>query len=450
MGAILSKLGVGNEDWQRMPWRVWKSPLEQSRVLPTFVLCEWMYRAMSLATLVHAKKTNNLQLWFYSWMCGTANDTLFMFLPFVDTFWQAQACVMITPRLPLYIMEVYGVFTYVSITAARKFKLPYLQEAALTGLLAHFFYHIYDVNGPRFLWWTWHDGDQSVSPRQENCPTASSVWILTYCAIHAALSRWVNDPVANLEQALTPLLNKIVEVTSNNAIRTHALKLIGIIDKLHASLLKAPALAKIIFCGFACTPLFMSMMGMASLASFDKLGIPGFRTYRFLLLVYACGVFGPNVVEKKPLLPDVPVVNRSAADKPLFRYIVAYFVLQFGISLFGNPRKHISTGCHQICSDDQETGHDIMGWKRYEHMRSTGPFEHSRFDYKVIPSALDGKLDPAGRPLIVPNPDKSSINREWYTIVGVEHRNRFREIGRVALYCTLGLWAYRKAMHHSS
>jgi hypothetical protein len=43
-----------------------------------------------------------------TFLVGTANDVIFMALPFVDNFWQSQATIMITPRLPLYIPCVYN------------------------------------------------------------------------------------------------------------------------------------------------------------------------------------------------------------------------------------------------------------------------------------------------------------------------------------------------------
>lgn len=74
MGALLSKVSEADA-WERMPWRAWKSPVEQAHVLPTFVLCEWAYRALALGTLEHARRTGALPLWFSAWMCGTANGT---------------------------------------------------------------------------------------------------------------------------------------------------------------------------------------------------------------------------------------------------------------------------------------------------------------------------------------------------------------------------------------
>merc|ERR1712216_286754 len=64
-------------------------------------------------------------------------------------------------------------------------------QSCLTGLLAHCYYGVYDVNGPRYLWWTWHDGDPAISERQKNAPLGSSLWILTYCGLQSLLSSWL-------------------------------------------------------------------------------------------------------------------------------------------------------------------------------------------------------------------------------------------------------------------
>ena len=144
MSLILKTIGY-EAAWDTWPWKVWKSPMEQYKVLPSFVLVEWTYRVTAWTCLWHAVRINALPIWFSSWMCGTFNDCLFMWLPFCDNFWQAQASVMITPRLPLYIVEMYATMLYMSTTAARQLNLPYASEAALAGLLAHVLYDGYDI-----------------------------------------------------------------------------------------------------------------------------------------------------------------------------------------------------------------------------------------------------------------------------------------------------------------
>ena len=77
-----------------------------------------------------------------------------MAMPFCDNFWQAQASVMLTPRLPLYIVEMYACLMYLSTSAARRYAgLGPVARACVAGLFAHCFYGVYDVCGPRFLWW---------------------------------------------------------------------------------------------------------------------------------------------------------------------------------------------------------------------------------------------------------------------------------------------------------
>ena len=89
-------------------------------------------------------------LWISSLVTGTANDAIFMALPLVDNFWQSQACVMLTPRMPLYIPCVYVVFMYTSAVGAWRFKLPLLGQAALAGLMGEMIYAPYDITGMYF------------------------------------------------------------------------------------------------------------------------------------------------------------------------------------------------------------------------------------------------------------------------------------------------------------
>ena len=84
-----------------MPWRHWNDPVERIMVMPSFVIGEFFFITLALVTLVHAaaQGRTHLLVWLAALTTGTANDAIFMFLPFVDNFWQAQACVMLTPRM---------------------------------------------------------------------------------------------------------------------------------------------------------------------------------------------------------------------------------------------------------------------------------------------------------------------------------------------------------------
>ena len=72
-----------------------------------------------------------MTLWFSSLLTGSANDAFFMALPIVDNFWQSQACIMLTPRMPLYIPCVYVVFMYPSLIGSWRFKLSTLAQVIL-------------------------------------------------------------------------------------------------------------------------------------------------------------------------------------------------------------------------------------------------------------------------------------------------------------------------------
>ena len=62
--------------------------------------------------------------WVSALVAGTANDAFFMWIPIVDNFWQAQASIMLSPRMPLYISCCYINFMYFSTVAVWKLKLP--------------------------------------------------------------------------------------------------------------------------------------------------------------------------------------------------------------------------------------------------------------------------------------------------------------------------------------
>ena len=70
--------------------------------------------------------------WLGALLGGTANDIFFMVLPFVDNFWHAQGFIMITPRLPLYILCVYISFIYIPVVFS--WRLPDSRAGWLTRL----------------------------------------------------------------------------------------------------------------------------------------------------------------------------------------------------------------------------------------------------------------------------------------------------------------------------
>ena len=145
-------LSLWHPSWKGLPWKGFSSPLERFQVLPTFVIGEFVFIFASILLFVHAYRHGRVYvtLWISSLVTGTANDAIFMALPLVDNFWQSQACIMLTPRMPLYIPCVYVVFMYTSAVGAWRFKLPGLGQAALAGLMGEIIYAPYDITGTQY------------------------------------------------------------------------------------------------------------------------------------------------------------------------------------------------------------------------------------------------------------------------------------------------------------
>src|SRR5690606_7301009 len=142
---------------------------------------------------------DHLLVWVAALIAGTVNDAIFMALPLVNNFWQAQGQIMLVPRMPLYIPCVYVCFMYYPTVSVRRLGLSALPQAALTGMVACLFYAPYDIVGAKFLWWTWHDSDPPTAVRLLGAPVGSSLWVLTFVAAFA----WLLDRGLKTGQAVT-------------------------------------------------------------------------------------------------------------------------------------------------------------------------------------------------------------------------------------------------------
>eukprot|EP00658_Telonema_sp_P-2_P020275 TRINITY_DN18016_c0_g2_i2.p1 TRINITY_DN18016_c0_g2~~TRINITY_DN18016_c0_g2_i2.p1 ORF type:complete len:190 (+),score=40.47 TRINITY_DN18016_c0_g2_i2:287-856(+) len=149
---------------------------------------------------------------------------------------------MLTPRLPLYILCIYFGMIYAASVAASRANLPPPGEAALTGLLCCLFYEPYDICGPKFLWWTWHDSDPAISQRSFGAPNGSTCWILCYCSLHMLLLTKISEKLSDFTPAMQVALTALL-----------------------------------------CTPMFMAAMGVAQVVGMDTLGMPGLRTVLVLI-----------------------------------------------------------------------------------------------------------------------------------------------------------------------
>ncbi|CAJ1459496.1 unnamed protein product [Effrenium voratum] len=152
-------------EYDKWPWQRFSSLERQLGDHPSFVLAEVLFISLSCFAFLHAACESNpkegrrlMLIWFATFIVGTVNDYIFMLLPVVDNFWQAQGLVMLTPRMPLYIPCVYNAFMYwPTVSAARVFyhaRQSALAEAGLAGLLAVIFYAPYDMCDGVSSWYT--------------------------------------------------------------------------------------------------------------------------------------------------------------------------------------------------------------------------------------------------------------------------------------------------------
>ena len=325
------------------------NPIEQWSQMPTFLIGETVVIACACMALFHARRRGpaHLLVWVGALIAGTANDLIFMALPLVDNFWHAQATVMLTPRLPLYIVCMYIVFMYWPVVAVRRLGLGRWPTAALIGLVACLLYAPYDIVGAKFLWWTWHDDDGPIAARLLGAPASSSLWVLTFAGAFALL----------LDFALR---NR--DVTGKSF---------------------AIGLATI-----ACltTPLMMAQM--AVLQAIDG-GVPGYIALGAGIAVYAAAAAA------------APVHRGRTNHTPdwLGTGAVGAYLLMLAINMtFFNPATHVSTGVHQTpgACDIKDT--DITGATRRKHLCLTDYDEDFTFHCTSPPARGTGWYTICGNP----------------------------------------------------
>jgi hypothetical protein len=318
---------------RHLPWAPLTSPLDKWAVQPSFVVGEYLFYVCALVALLHARRHGraHLLVWLAALLAGTANDLLFMALPLVDNFWQAQSTIMLTPRLPLYIPCVYICFMYFPTVAVWRLGLPRLPAAALTGLLAELFYAPYDIVGAKFLWWTWHDTDLPISHRLLGAPVGSTMWVITF--------------VAGFSLLLSLALRKDPQVSRKTVVKALAL-VVG------------------------CSSLLM-MVQMRALQLFDD-GIPGVRGLVAVVVLYL-GLVAWGWRRREP-----PALR--APDRPLQAVAVLYFATLTMVMAVFDPSTHRSASMHQVYGPCHEEAKDIMGFTRYKYVCAEDFDEDYSFD----------------------------------------------------------------------
>jgi hypothetical protein len=315
-----------------VPWQPFTSPAEKWAMQPSFVVGEWLFVVLAAIALWHAAKCGraHVLVWVGALVAGTANDLLFMALPVVDNFWQAQATVMLTPRLPLYIPCVYVCFMYLPTVAVWRAGLPPLAGAAATGLLAAVFYAPYDIVGADFLWWTWHDTDRAIEHRLLGAPVGSTMWVVTFVAVFSYLLRRVVD--------------------------------------------RGPVDGRRFAVGLALVAGLSSLVMVLQITVLQQLdgGVPGPRGLVVLVVAYAL------VVARG--WQSRGGAERHVWDRVLFWAVASYFAVLLAIMAAFDPSTHVSTSVHQTYGPCHVEAKDITGHTRFEFLCAQDFDEDFSFD----------------------------------------------------------------------
>jgi hypothetical protein len=321
-------MNASSEPSAPLPWHVFTSPAAKWAEQPSFVVGEYLFIACALVALAHAwsqpdapgargggagsERRKHLMVWVAAILAGTANDLIFMALPMVENFWQAQATIMITPRLPLYIPCVYVCFMYFPTVATWRLNLPPLARAATTGLAAIAFYAPYDIVGAKFLWWTWHDTDKPIANRLLGVPIGSTIWVILFVSTFG----W--------------LIGRAVDRDRSLSWKTFARGIATV-------------------CAF-CT--LLMMLQMIPIQQLDG-GVPGVRGLVTIVVAYgATAVWG-----WRRSTAEAP----RASDRILRAAAVTYFATLMVITATFDPATHRSASLHQTYGACDVEATDIAG-----------------------------------------------------------------------------------------
>lgn len=324
-----------------MPWTALRSPLEQWAVMPSFLLGELLFIGLATAALVHALRTERAHLlaWLGALVAGTANDLIFMALPLVDNFWHAQATVMLTPRLPLYIPCLYVCFLYYPTVAVRRVGARGLAAGALTGLCAALFYAPFDIVGAKLLWWTWHDTDLPIAERILGAPASSTLWVLTFAGSFA----W--------------LLDRALARDPKVSARTFGL-----------GLLMLAGLTTVVM-----------VLQITPLQQLDG-GAPGYVALATGIVAYAAlawrGRARLSIPEPRP------------TDRVAWFAVLVHAAVLLTIALSFDPATHRSTGVHQTVGECYVEAQDVTGLTRHLYLCADDYDEGFSFDCAATP--VDG------------------------------------------------------------
>ena len=135
-----------------------------------------------------------------------------MLMSLTNTFWHAEGSIMLTDRMPLYILGIYNILLYPSIIVTNNIVIA----SFIYGIL----YGVYDLIGTHFIWWTWHTTDTKVLNRWYGFPYSSTCWSIIHSYSFYLLYNLLTDKsfIYILSTPVMMLLMGYVVIPINNGI----------------------------------------------------------------------------------------------------------------------------------------------------------------------------------------------------------------------------------------
>ncbi len=168
-----------------LPWHTFSNPADQWSVMPSFLLGEYLFYACAALAFTHAWKQGAertqapARVVPAALLAGTANDMIFMALPLVDNFWQAQGTIMLTPRLPaVHPLRLRLLHVRSRRVSVWRLGLPPLARAALTAWPAACSTPPTTSPAPSSCRWTWHDSDAPIRQPTPRRPIGSTMCLV--------------------------------------------------------------------------------------------------------------------------------------------------------------------------------------------------------------------------------------------------------------------------------
>ena len=343
--------------------------------MPTFAAAEAVFLAVALCALVHAVtrpsghpngRQRHVLLFVFAIVGGSMSDLFFMHLPIVDNFWHAQGTLMLTERLPFYILCVYPGFLYVPLACVWRLGLPALAETTLTGILTVAFYAPFDVVGAKFLWWTWHDSDTVTMSRVFGVPASSTMWVCVYSSMFALMFR-LFLPVASSGER-PPLLWKPWKIG------VFLRALVGATLAIPVMMLVMTLIQCVIGWSLPPPPAPNRMMLGITLMIYGSL------TLSSIADGLSPGEDGNGTGDEHKKRSRIAEVGSKGSMSYLIVALVLYYGALVYIAYFSDPTDHVSTGRHQTFGPCNVEVSDYAGDTRHQYICRETRFNDFAFD----------------------------------------------------------------------